>query len=79
MSKELSRRDFMKALTAGTGTFMLGPLGLIPVPEASFDAREVLAQIPGTFPREETLIARILTGRVGTPDNFNLWSSWRWQ
>ena len=35
--------------------------------------------IPGTFPREETLIARILTGRVGTPDNFNQWVGWKHQ
>jgi len=31
------------------------------------------AALPGTFPRSETLIARQLTGRVGTPDNFNQW------
>ncbi|MFN2285811.1 MAG: hypothetical protein ACK2UQ_15440, partial [Anaerolineae bacterium] len=30
----------------------------------------------GTFPRSETLIARILTGRVGSPDNFNWWVGW---
>ncbi len=33
----------------------------------------------GTFPRRETLIARQLTGRVGTPDNFNQWVGWKWQ
>jgi len=33
--------------------------------------------LSGTFPREETLIARILTGRIGTPDNFNEWVGWK--
>ena len=37
------------------------------------------AQLPVGIPREETLIAAQLTGRVGTPTNFNLWSGWRWQ
>jgi peptide/nickel transport system substrate-binding protein len=46
-----------------------------PVPVEKEDAADVL----GTFPRSETLIARILTGRVGTPDNFNWWVGWKWQ
>ncbi len=37
------------------------------------------AVLQGTLPRRETLIARILTGRVGTPDNFNGWVGWKWQ
>ncbi len=77
MSNELSRRDFMKLLGAGAGAFTLAPWGLAPLSEASASA--VLAQIEGTFPRSETLIARILTGRVGTPDNFNQWVGWKWQ
>ena len=44
--------------------------------ELAASSEAFLAQA-GTFPREQTLIARILTGRVGTPDNFNLWSGWR--
>jgi peptide/nickel transport system substrate-binding protein len=75
MSQEVSRRDFMKLLTASTGAFVLAPWGLTTLSEEN--AKVVLAQIGGTFPRNETLIARILTGRVGTPDNFNLWSGWR--
>jgi peptide/nickel transport system substrate-binding protein len=75
MSQEVSRRDFMKLLTASTGAFVLAPWGLTALSEEN--AKIVLAQIGGTFPRNETLIARILTGRVGTPDNFNLWSGWR--
>ena len=38
-----------------------------------------MTALPGTFPRSETLIARQLTGRVGTPDNFNQWVGWKWQ
>lgn len=40
---------------------------------------EAVADILGTFPRRETVIARQLTGRVGTPDNMNLWVGWKWQ
>jgi peptide/nickel transport system substrate-binding protein len=40
---------------------------------------EAVADVLGTFPRRDTLIARILTGRVGTPDNFNQWVGWKWQ
>ncbi|MBX3062685.1 MAG: ABC transporter substrate-binding protein [Anaerolineae bacterium] len=80
MSQGINRRDFLKLITAGAGSFMLAPWGLVPtngimLPEES---GELAAQI-GTFPREETLIARILTGRVGTPDNMNLWVGWKWQ
>ncbi len=75
MSNEINRRDFMKMVTAGTGTFLLASNGLIPIPGGIVAAQD--ASLPGTFPRNETLIARILTGRVGTPDNFNLWSGWR--
>ena len=46
-----------------------------PVPVEKEEAPAVL----GTFPRSETLIARQLTGRVGTPDNMNLWVGWKWQ
>jgi peptide/nickel transport system substrate-binding protein len=31
------------------------------------------------LPRDETLIADILTGRVGSPSNFNEWVGWRWR
>ncbi|MDI3543405.1 MAG: peptide/nickel transport system substrate-binding protein, partial [Candidatus Atribacteria bacterium] len=49
-------------------------LGLVTM--MSFSA---LAQLPPGIPREETLIVDQLTGRVGTPSNFNLWAGWRWQ
>jgi len=78
MSQEISRRDFMKLLGVGTGAFVLAPWGLVPAPENAA-ASEVLAQVPGAFPRPETLIIRQLTGRVGTPDNFNQWVGWKWQ
>lgn len=74
MSQEISRRDFIKLVTAGAGTLVLTAEGLL-IPGGIVAAQD--APLPGTFPRSETLIARILTGRVGTPDNFNLWSGWR--
>jgi peptide/nickel transport system substrate-binding protein len=40
---------------------------------------QAVADVMGTFPRRETVIARQLTGRVGTPDNMNLWVGWKWQ
>jgi len=76
MSQEISRRDFLKILTIGTGTFVLTSQGLL-IPTASVEAQDAI--LAGTFPREQTLIARILTGRVGTPDNFNQWVGWKWQ
>ena len=76
MQHNLSRRDFMKALAAGTGVMVLGPGGPY-ITDSIVSAQD--ASLPGTFPRSETLIARILTGRVGTPDNFNQWVGWKWQ
>jgi peptide/nickel transport system substrate-binding protein len=76
MSHEISRRDFLKILTIGSGTFVLTAQGLI-IPTGIVGAQD--ASLAGTFPREQTLIARILTGRVGTPDNFNQWVGWKWQ
>jgi peptide/nickel transport system substrate-binding protein len=76
MSHEISRRDFIKLLAAGTGTVVLTAQGLV-IPTGIVAAQD--GALPGTFPRSETLIARILTGRVGTPDNFNQWVGWKWQ
>lgn len=47
----------------------------VPVEEEmeAVDAEPVL----GTLPRSETLIAGILTGRVGAPGNFNEWVGWK--
>src|SRR5690606_22058057 len=63
-------------ITAGTGGVVIAPWGLL-ISASSAQAQDVA--LPGTFPREETLIARQLTGRVGTPDNFNQWVGWKWQ
>jgi len=38
-----------------------------------------VADVLGSFPRRETVIVRQLTGRVGSPDNMNLWVGWKWQ
>ncbi|WP_041081545.1 ABC transporter substrate-binding protein [Thermotoga profunda] len=37
------------------------------------------SQLAPGIPRNETFIANQLTGRVGTPGNFNLWAGWRSQ
>jgi peptide/nickel transport system substrate-binding protein len=41
--------------------------------------QEAVADTLGVFPRRETVIARQLTGRVGSPDDMNLWVGWKWQ
>lgn len=46
-----------------------------PTPEPREEAPLVL----GTLPREQTLIVGQLTGRVGTPSNFNEWVGWKWR
>jgi peptide/nickel transport system substrate-binding protein len=46
-----------------------------PVPVEKEEAPAVL----GVLPRSETFIAGILTGRVGTPSNFNEWVGWKWR
>jgi len=43
-----------------------------PVPVAKGEAKDVMG-----FPRRETVFAQQLTGRVGTPDNFNEWVGWK--
>jgi peptide/nickel transport system substrate-binding protein len=35
--------------------------------------------VQGVLPREQTLIAGILTDRVGSPSNFNEWVGWKWR
>ncbi len=77
MSQGINRRDFMKLVAASSGAFVLGPRGLLPLPEGSVGTEEkALAQL-GPFPRSQTVIARILTGGVGTPDDFNQWIGWK--
>jgi peptide/nickel transport system substrate-binding protein len=41
--------------------------------------REKAPLVQGVLPREETLIVGMLTGRVGTPSNFNEWVGWKWR
>lgn len=36
-----------------------------------------VADVLGVLPRRETLIANTLTGRVGSPSNFNEWVGWK--
>jgi peptide/nickel transport system substrate-binding protein len=92
MSRKVSRRDFTKLVTVGTGGIVLGSCAPkeVTVVQTQEVVREVtstpkpvvqeaVADVLGTFPRRDTVIARQLTGRVGTPDNFNLHVGWKWQ
>jgi peptide/nickel transport system substrate-binding protein len=87
MSRKISRRDFIKMLYAGTGGAVLVACSRTPdTVEVVVTATpgptavpEAVADVMGTFPRRETLIVRGLTGRVGTPENMNLWVGWKWQ
>ncbi|HEX5943920.1 MAG TPA: ABC transporter substrate-binding protein, partial [Anaerolineales bacterium] len=92
MSRKMNRRDFIKLLTAGTGGLVIvacTPETITVVetkevikevtPTAAPNVQAAVADVLGTFPRRETLIVRQLTGRVGTPDNMNLWVGWKWQ
>jgi len=59
------------------------PAGAPSAPAAAEEAAAPAAEQPsaglGDLPRNETLIADILTGRVGSPSNFNVWVGWKWQ
>src|SRR5512134_1318772 len=92
MSRKMSRRDFIRLVTAGTGGLVIAsctPETITVVetkevikevtPTAKPVVQEAVADVLGTFPRRETFICRQLTGRVGTPDNMNLWVGWKWQ
>jgi peptide/nickel transport system substrate-binding protein len=105
MSRKMSRRDFMKIVTAGAGGVVLASCApktveqvvketqivketqlvpqevikeVTPTPKPT-PTQEAVADVLGTFPRRETVLVRQLTGRVGTPDNMNLWVGWKWQ
>ncbi len=41
--------------------------------------RAAAPMVQGILPREQTLIVGQLTGRVGTPSNFNEWVGWKWR
>lgn len=87
MSAKMSRRDFLSLLAASAGGAVLaacsrGPDTVEVVVTATpgpTSVPEAVADVMGTFPRRETLIVRGLTGRVGSPDNMNLWVGWKWQ
>ena len=92
MPRKLNRRDFLKLLTAGTGGLVI--VSCTPETITIVETKEVIkevtptaapqvqaqvADVLGSFPRRESLIVRQLTGRVGSPDNMNLWVGWKWQ
>jgi peptide/nickel transport system substrate-binding protein len=60
------------------GTPVVEKVVVTATPEPTM-APAAVADVMGTFPRRETLIVRQLTGRVGSPDNMNLWVGWKWQ
>ncbi len=41
--------------------------------------REEAPDVFGVLPRSETLMVGMLTGRVGSPGNFNEWVGWKWR
>jgi peptide/nickel transport system substrate-binding protein len=58
------------------------PAGDVPAaaePAGDVAAAEQPTSGLGDLPRNETLIADILTGRVGSPSNFNEWVGWKWR
>ena len=63
-------------IVAGTPVKEVQIVTATPVPTK---APAAVPDLLGKFPRRETFVARILTGRVGTPDNFNQWVGWKWQ
>lgn len=46
-----------------------------PTPEPRAEA----PLVQGVLPREQTLIVGQLTGRIGSPGNFNEWVGWKWR
>uniref|UniRef100_A0A7V4WKC5 ABC transporter substrate-binding protein n=1 Tax=Candidatus Caldatribacterium saccharofermentans TaxID=1454753 RepID=A0A7V4WKC5_9BACT len=44
-----------------------------------FLSSTAVAQLPADIPREKTVIVATVTGRVGSPDNFNEWVGWKWR
>lgn len=41
-------------------------------------SQTAFSQLGPNVPRNETIIANILSGRIGAPDNFNVWpTTWR--
>jgi len=87
----MSRRKFMKILAASSGGAVLVSCGKAGTPEkvTVVQTQEIeklvtptvekleSADVLGTFPRSETIINDILTGRCGSPDNFNEWVGWK--
>jgi peptide/nickel transport system substrate-binding protein len=46
-------------------------------PAAAQPAKEEVSLVQGVLPRNQTVIAAMLTGRVGAPSNFNEWVGWK--
>jgi peptide/nickel transport system substrate-binding protein len=80
---KLTRRKFLYSTAAGAVGMILSPLKTAANSAAAartdFTNTIFLPLVQKGMPREQVLIARNLTGRVGTPENFNQWVGWKWQ
>jgi len=66
-----TRRNIMKKQLVCIGAVILLLVSTLALPG--------LAQLTPELPRHETLIAGMLTGRVGSATNFNDWVGWKWR
>lgn len=66
-------------LLAGCGAPADAPAAQAPAAQQPAAAGDEATAGLGNLPRNETLIADILTGRVGSPTNFNEWVGWKWR
>jgi len=67
-------KEEVTRVVAGTPVKEVQIVTATPVPTAT---KPKAADVLGVLPRSETVISDILTGRPGTPGNFNKWSGWR--
>lgn len=83
--RNLTRREFVRLTTAGTAGLLAACVapapqavqeqaGATPPPAAAAEGETIAAT---GFPRRETLLADMATGRVGAPTNFNEWVGWK--
>lgn len=70
---------FSLVLTACSAAAPAAPAAEQPAAGEAAATEEQPSSGLGDLPRNETLIADILTGRVGSPSNFNDWVGWKWR
>ena len=81
MKKLLPLLAVLVLLTAcvAPGTVPQAPVEVVVTATPEPVVREEAPAVLGVLPRSETLIVDILTGRVGSPGNFNDWVGWKWR